>query len=204
MSRLVAFGCSNTYGHGLEDCHIEPINPGHEPSKFAWPSLLANMMNLEVVNYSKPGSSNLHILWRLINFKFEPDDLCVIMWTHFGRLPFAVLKYDSSMIEWNDYTDNRFKHQLPELEAENIIIKNVIAFHHASTFLEKEKIKHLMLLGSNDFFKVKVPDIEIPSLDKDIIVDRFRKDVALDKRHPGPITHQNIAKEIFNKLNVIY
>ena len=74
MSRLVAFGCSYTYGYGLSDCHIEPNKPGPNPSKLAWPSLLANMLDLEVVNCSNIGASNIHILWRLINFDFKNDD----------------------------------------------------------------------------------------------------------------------------------
>ena len=202
MSRLVTFGCSYTFGQGLVDCHIDPDMPGPKPSKFAWPDLLANMLNLDVINCSIPGSSNLHILWRLINFKFEPDDLCVIMWTFFSRTPFTTLKYDPSDIGWNDY-DNRFKNHLSVIEAENIVIQNTITFHHAFSHLENQKIKHLMCIGSVDYLIHKVPNIEIPSLDKDIIVNKFRKDIALDKKHPGPQSHQALAKEIFNKLYVI-
>ena len=55
MPRLIAFGCSNTYGQGLEDCHILPNFPGPSPSKTAWPNTLGNLLNCsEVINQSKP------------------------------------------------------------------------------------------------------------------------------------------------------
>ena len=57
MSRkiLVTFGDSCTYGDGLQDC-LPPKMPN--PSKFAWPTLLASQMDYDLVNLSKPGASN--------------------------------------------------------------------------------------------------------------------------------------------------
>ena len=54
MDRLVAFGCSNTYGEGLPDCWVDKNGDpsrtkagfhGPKPSKLAWPRLMANNMN---------------------------------------------------------------------------------------------------------------------------------------------------------------
>lgn len=45
MSRLIAFGCSHTYGHGLPDCFIPPHRPGTDPSKLSWPYPLGELLN---------------------------------------------------------------------------------------------------------------------------------------------------------------
>ena len=202
MSRLVTFGCSFTYGHGLEDCHIEPNKPGPNPSKLAWPSLLANMLGLEVMNCSNPGASNIHILWKLLNFDFKDDDLCVIMWTHFGRHPFSKLKYDSSIIDWDNYERDSIKN-MHVIGDEDISIRNMITIHHGYLHLLNKNIKHLFIIGSPDL-TVKFPDIEIPTLMKDIIIKKYLVDKALDDMHPGPNTHMSIAKELLDKINVIH
>jgi len=59
--RLIAFGCSYTYGAGLEDCFTPPIGHGPIPSKFAWPQLVANELNMECINMSSSGASNKEI-----------------------------------------------------------------------------------------------------------------------------------------------
>lgn len=203
MSRLVAFGCSYTYGHGLTDCHIDPNLPGSEPSKFSWPSLLADMLNVEVVNCSDPGASNIHMLWKLINFEFKKDDICVIMWSHFGRLPFSNLKYDPNNVIWENY-DRSVIRSLPDIDKENIIVKNCIVMHHAYSYLEMKNIKHMMVVAPNDLKSYKFPYINIPSLNADITIQKYQSDLALDNLHPGPDTHKTIAKEIYNKINVIH
>ena len=53
MSRLITFGDSFTYGHGLVDCHVPEKNwQGPNPSKFAWPQVLGDMLGIEVINKS--------------------------------------------------------------------------------------------------------------------------------------------------------
>jgi hypothetical protein len=203
MSRLITFGCSYTYGHGLEDCHIEPKSPGPNPSKYAWPNLLGQMLGLDVVNYSNPGASNIHILWKLLNFDFTDDDLCVIMWSHFGREPFSNLKYDSDNIDWDNYEDSVVK-SLPTLSRENIVIRNIIDIHHGYLHLTNKNIKHLFIMGPIDALLYKLPGIKIPTLMTDIHVKKYLVDLALDGMHPGPNTHMNIAKELMDKINVIY
>lgn len=202
MSRLITFGCSYTYGHGLQDCHIEPNIYGPSYSRLAWPSLLSNMLGVELVNCGKPGVSNLYILWNLLNFDFQENDLCVIMWTHYGRHPFTNLKYDSSIIDWDDFDSSVIK-KLPALDAENIIIKNHMSMHHAYTHLLSKNIQQYFVIGSSDGLLYKQPKLKIPSLDYEITINKFQVDKALDNMHPGPQTHLAIAKELFNKINVI-
>jgi hypothetical protein len=94
MSRLVAFGCSHTYGHGLPDCFIPPYNPGLTPSKLAWPNHLAKLMNIDcVVNQSLCGASNKEIWDRVLTFDFEKDDQVFILWGPVERTCFFTDQY---------------------------------------------------------------------------------------------------------------
>jgi hypothetical protein len=203
MSRLITFGCSITYGHGLEDCYIEPNNPGLVPSQKAWPSLLANMLDLELINCSNPGASNLHILWKLLNFDFNDDDLCIVMWSFFGRLPYSNLKYDSSIVNWNDYSSRVVK-QLPELEEESIVVKNYMSIHHGYLYLLSKKIKHNFIIWPTDGFRYANYFVKIPTMLREINGDHCEVDKALDKSHPGPKSHMLIATKLFEKINVIH
>ena len=75
MSRLVTFGCSHTYGIGLQD-----------PSKEAWPNVLGKLLEKEkTVNKGNPGASIKEIAHTAFNFKFLPTDTVVVLWTHLNR-----------------------------------------------------------------------------------------------------------------------
>lgn len=85
MDRLVTFGCSYTYGHGLPDCITDHGGAGKIPSKFAWPQLLAKKLDKELYNAGIPGASNKLIMDTVINFPFKPTDTVVILWTYLSR-----------------------------------------------------------------------------------------------------------------------
>ena len=203
MSRLITFGCSYTYGHGLEDCHIEPNKPGLVHSQKAWPSLLANMLNLELINCSNPGASNLHILWKLLNFDFNDEDLCIVMWTHFGRLPFSNIKYDSSIVNWEFFSDSVIQ-RLPELEEESIVVKNYMCVNHGYLYLLSKKIKHNFIIWPYDGVRYANHFIKIPTMLQEINEGHCEIDKALDRAHPGPKSHMSIATKLFEKINVIH
>lgn len=93
MSRLIAYGCSYTYGQGLEDCYIPQTHPdklgqygpGPNPSNFAWPAHLGRLLRCDVINRARPGSSNKEILWQILNCEHDQDDKVVILWSHVDR-----------------------------------------------------------------------------------------------------------------------
>src|SRR6056297_1465073 len=80
MSRLITFGCSHTYGQGLSDCRVNTYEPGPTPSKFAWPQVLADKLNLECVNMSEPGTSPKRNWYSITNFDFNEDDIVIVKW----------------------------------------------------------------------------------------------------------------------------
>jgi hypothetical protein len=202
MHRLVSFGCSYTYGHGLKDCHIEPDKFGPYPSQLAWPSLLSEKMCCTLVNTSSPGSSNIHILWKVLNFDFHNEDMCVVMWTHFGRIPFSRLYNDPTKIVWDHY-DNASSLQIAETEQENLVIRNFMLMHHAYLHLSQKGIKHLFVIATKDSKIYQCPNaLQTKSLFTDLTFPKI--DVALDKRHPGPKSHAAMASLLYNKINELY
>ncbi len=60
--KLYAFGCSNTYGFGLPDCwdYIRKLQAG-DPSQYSFPVLVSKELELELVNGSECGISNMWV-----------------------------------------------------------------------------------------------------------------------------------------------
>lgn len=202
MSRLVTFGCSYTYGHGLPDCHIPPTSPGKKPSDMSWAALLARRLNIELNNVSKPGISNAHILWHLLNYTFSKDDICIVMWTHFNRHPVSMLNADSSIMEWESYED--VKYTPNQLEDKNLTIKNFISIHHAHLHLLNKKINHIFLLVPwPEYTYACPPALDIPVLHRNIYLGNMMIDTALDGLHPGLESHKKIADSIYKEIHVI-
>jgi len=85
MSRLVTFGCSYTYGQGLNDCYNNKGTHGPYPSKYAWPNVLAQLLDRECINLGLPGASNKAIWYRAIKQHYNQDDIVVFLWTHIER-----------------------------------------------------------------------------------------------------------------------
>lgn len=84
--RLIAFGDSFTYGHGLKDCYEAGTGaPGPIASRFAYPQILGNLTNRKTFNYSYPGQSNKQMAKKAVDFEFQEDDWVIFMWTFFDR-----------------------------------------------------------------------------------------------------------------------
>jgi lysophospholipase L1-like esterase len=108
--RILAFGCSHTYGWGLS-------KNTDEPSQHAWPNVLAKMVKFPVLNFSKPGASNKFIWHSLMNTNIKDDDIVLVMWTYPHRTCIIEdLDFDKSFkhMSIND-TDNASKTYYKEL-----------------------------------------------------------------------------------------
>lgn len=121
MSRLVAFGCSNTAGQALPD-----YNDDYGHSKHAWPQLLGDKLGLSVVNLGKGGQSNKFICSQVLDTELHKDDLVVFMWTFFSRtcffteqgLPRRILPSQMDWWQWifRHNTTNEERSNLPKKE----------------------------------------------------------------------------------------
>jgi hypothetical protein len=217
MRTLVAFGDSFTYGHGLIDCWIKngdeyTVNSVH--SEYAWPSLLANDLKYNMVNRSKPGFSNLAILHRILNTKFDDNSLCVIMWSYPSRdmifkqhyrhqTEMFSKKIDNDKNTWHvgHWQDSDLsKNWLLTHNNTDLVMRTWFHIHHANLFLESMNIPHYNFFVDYSMIKAYKPMYcNIPF--KDITMHDFLfLDRALDGSHPGPLTQERMAKDIKQAL----
>jgi len=212
MSRLITFGCSHTYGHGLEDCIKENNMPGPIPSKLSWPNHLGNMLDKEVINMSRPGASNLEILCTILKFDFQDTDTVVILWTDFARdlifLPYPTNAHDLGfmpigtwMTKENDGVD--VESWLNVHTDYDLYVRSLINCHHAESYLENRRIKN------KSFFidypaTFKIPNfLKFKNLSDAKLWETmfFLHDRALDGGHPGPIAQKKLAEKIYKHIN---
>ena len=193
MSRLVAFGCSYTFGVGLPD--IYPRTSGL-PSDMAWPNLLGQQLNFEVCNLSSGGSGNSEILNKILQTDFEPDDLVIIMWSHFVRFDHFVCD-NSNYIGEREWTWERDVLVKSNLQWHNAY-KNYLTFHHAAMYLQYKRLKNMSFIAfAKDYEKYPKPNyLTIPNLYEII---GYHQDKALDN-HFGVKSHKVLADILYNKL----
>lgn len=198
--RLISFGCSFTFGQGLPDCYVTATNkPGILPSKFAWPQLLSNKLMLQCINLSEPGSSNKEILHKLLNFKFENDDIVVIMWS----FPDRWCTISESGINRLQLEENivAFDRVFTEYDLEFDLIYRA---NFAKLFLDRLNVKNYHLCVNTDFCKVAdTLSWNLVSFD-DINMCNIKLTVPpaldLDNPHPGIEAHKIVADRLYVKM----
>lgn len=81
MERLITFGCSNTYGYGLDDCWEDDSNP----SNIGWAAIMARELGKVYINKGITGASNKLIWHQILRTKFKPGDTVFILWSYIDR-----------------------------------------------------------------------------------------------------------------------
>ena len=200
MNNLVAFGCSYTYGHGLDDCFSPPDQAGSNPSNQAWPSILATDLGYHCVNCSRPGASNLEILLNLLQYSFKPSDTVIILWTVSERD--AILSSNGQIKPvgaWMKHT--LVKHWLEVHDQHDLGLRSWIYIHHAYQHLSNQKLNFKFLTVEPDhsvFFNVQpawTTDINFLPIKLTGFVEQHG--TALDQRHPSAACHRLFAKDIY-------
>jgi len=210
MNNLVAFGCSYTWGQGLEDCPWGSANP----SKLAWPTKLAEKLNLKAVNYGTPAASNKEILLRLLTSNITKSDTVVFLWTYSHRYgifsddfyensyrfskidSYAIKRYGPGM----DKLTGRFEYSsLLKLHTEfDLMADSCLSIQHAVFYLKSLGVTqyHFSVERMNtlSFMKTATPAF--------IGFNPFQGiDESGDGLHPGPATQQLIADTIYDSIN---
>lgn len=85
-----SFGCSFIFGTDLQDVNSHLGEPYSLPSKFTWPSLLAQSLGCEYQCYARPGSGNLRILEKVLSLSAQEPALFVIGWSWIDRFDYTV------------------------------------------------------------------------------------------------------------------
>lgn len=202
--RVVAFGDSNVYGHGLPDCYEEKNNaPGRRASLRAWPSIWANAINHNCLNRSAPGSSNKETLWRILNTKFEPNDYVAIFWT---------MKARTCIIGNNSLAGNGIDDQIEQFGPWNpkhnrwlardewdVILEQLMIIDHANRYLQSKKyIKQIINVSWSHDLPKELPNWCCWKWDLWNINTPGLKSLpkALDGMHVGEEAHKVIAAKM--------
>jgi len=199
LSRLVTFGCSLTYGHGLPDCFDQPTNgAGIKPSVHAWPQILANKLNWDCKNCSIAGASNKLILKTILDFDFHPNkDFVIVQFSFANR--WTIFRKDTWPIHLNAHNKEFFQ-WFKTTNDYDLYITSAMAIDCA--------FSHLKSIGCNFIFSCVDDDLE--EIKKYIkhaklpikSINEFYQDYpkALDTFHPGLECHTVYANYLFNSI----
>jgi hypothetical protein len=202
INRVVAFGCSFTYGSGLPGCKTgnNTTKISSKPAKQSWPFELGKLLNVEAVNKGVPGSSNIEILYHILNFDFQPNDFVVVMWSlpnrdmHFISGTKKIKPYRQLGV-WMSARSGYIAEWLSRVEPVDSIIKSWLYMHHADLYLKSLNLKYIHFPAFPHELSEHRPDFigPIDNLYTDGIscIDECKND-----RHPGPLSQIETAKTI--------
>lgn len=202
MSRLVAFGCSYTYGYGLPDCFIPPNSPGTDPSIYSWASIVAKGLKLSCDNKSRPGASNFEILEKILSYEYEPDDTVIVMWSFHEREMLYTDNLERVYLHTGSTQDVQSKWLSIHTDTD-FRMRTWIYTYTAHLHLESLNVKfHFLNVDFDKLFhdlkpkwaeKVKFLKPNLHFLGKCYTL-------GLDNKHPGIIPHAIVAKNILKEL----
>lgn len=192
MDRLVAFGCSNTFGQGLPD-----------PSKLSWPQLLANKLDIECYNGGVLGASNKQIMNQVMTFPFRTTDVCIVMWSYLSRYTildqeygryytYQELNHDNQILP--QMLDNRkskyyYRYVYNETDHLNMTLHYI---NYTKLHLEKLNIKN---------YHTCCDELDTP-LAFNIEFEKLRHEFpkGTDNSHPGIDAHAEVAERIYKRI----
>ena len=107
--KILAIGCSFTYGAELPDCDLDTLYIKKRPSNLAYPSLLGKLYDAEVVNLSVPGGSNGRIFRLAIDaVALDHYDLVICGWTDHCRADFRYNNNDLPTTALSTWATDQF------------------------------------------------------------------------------------------------
>jgi hypothetical protein len=193
--RLISFGCSLTFGHGLPDCHTPPNGPGNTPSKYAWPDLLSVHMNRKCINMSHPGASNKRIWKTIIDFEYQPTDVVFVLWSYVDRSSVIYKKHVHDIGPWMD--DDISKNYYKNYSKHDALLQSQLYISHVNSFLKEKNITVYNMIITKYWKNVfTLNGNETPHIP--LYIDDFRNyySTGLDKSHPGQECHNVFANAI--------
>ena len=211
--KIISFGDSFTFGSGLDDSK-DQLNV----SKYAYPQQLANMLDVECLNYALPGGSNKEIVFKILSSEITKDDIVTIMWTHHHRN--VILRKDLSTLgdalgdkigAWliNNASVNQIEHK------DTYTLKRIATAYYKYVHDDYDSINvsWLYIDYANRFLQEKakqvihciIPDVyefntKIPNWSSIINFHRFHQYWEENPRtlcnHAGPEAHKKFAKHL--------
>lgn len=220
IKKLIALGCSYTYGHGLTDCwNSQRQMPGPEPSKLAWPNTLTRCLNIATTkNLSKPGSSTKYALHTLANYP-NLDETCLVTIMYPSHVRSFRIPYEGDHLIPSNPTGNITKNQLYHYlklynELDALGTQFLYAEYLKSYVLEKTGRPLLPIIMSYGYYQQTYSDLH-PHLQGLPYAKRYFENAinlsvskyahigdwpfAEDKAHPGLGWHTDTAEFIAEK-----
>jgi len=144
--KLIVFGDSYSYGHGLPDCFESPVGPGNKPSKLTYADQLAEQLNIpEVLNFSVPGASNKLLNYKIISYgNFTEQDLVLVQFSFKERTFYLNKHANAEMVGTWRLDPTESEHLLEEWEyflrrsKHEILIDSYLSILLALTFLDSK------------------------------------------------------------------
>ena len=208
MSRVIAFGCSNTYGHGLPDCHIEPDHAGDALSVYAFPQLIADRLGYECINKSAPGGSNRRMWYNIINHRFAPGDLVLCHWSFINRYTYFSDKGEvQNLGMWSNTHKVVKAWQRYNGECNSKIdrlLESLCLIDHSNRYLKTQPVHVVNIKWGRKEIADDNPiwcDFEWHVPETEDLMHTHPK--ALDGKHMGAQAHQVIADRIMQHLTTV-
>lgn len=197
MQRLVTFGCSHTYGHGLADCLLCNGEAGDLPSQHAWPSLLSQKLKVKCANLAERGCSNKQIWKRILDADISQTDTVVIMWTYIQRSAVFMQEKTKIIGPWAKDKASRlyYKHLYNDRDSAIDLLGRA---NHVKLLLDRQGITNLHLSCLS--VPVQTEWNEVCFLFNLESYDSWPR--ALDNSHFGVEVQQDIAIRIHNILSL--
>ena len=205
---LITFGCSNTYGHGLEDCLRPDGTPGLTPSNLAWPTHTAKLLGYNLLNEGQAGASNRRIWHNALHYPYKADTV-IIMWSYLPRYSILKKSHEKNKNERLKRTNNihindqnktsrfYFKRLFDVYTAEQELLAYASHLHYELT---EQKVKNFHIFSDHGMYDADF----YGKLPKKMLWKHWgfhwtehRIDIASDNIHNGPKSHEAWGKKVF-------
>jgi hypothetical protein len=205
IGRLVAFGCSLTYGDGLPDCYVsDPTDPlgyhaGPVPSRHAWPRLAADMLGMDCLNLAGSGNSNTRILLGVLTHAWQPGDAAAVLWTYPDRDYLLLEGGPRNVGPWNATSWDTATSYYTAHDGCDMQTRAWISHHHAASYLSSIGIPFTMASAS-PWERGWWTGDDHRAIDASVFSQPFM-DVGLDGLHGGMLQHEAWAREFADRMS---
>jgi hypothetical protein len=207
------FGCSQTYGHCLPDCYVQPPKPkgiwdvdtADKPSEQCFAAIVGRELGVNIKNHAWPGASNKYMWYKMINKQYDADDTVVCVWTLIDRT-YVIRKDDAFHLGVWDSPCKRnqaFRRYVAQNDSnENLELDAFHLIDHAHRIVapKVKKILHYKMNPSLD----NPPDwFSLKFVNSLCYMVPLGHDLALDGMHYGVESHKTIAKQMIQDLTIV-
>jgi len=214
MNKIYTFGCSFTYGQGFPDS----LHAGKEypTSMYAWPNVLKNLVDQEVINLSWGGASMLYIQRSFcMNMdKFNEGDTIIIQWPFLSR--WSVIRgsdigdifnmtpgpvdLDEGLPHWDRYTSefSNVRHEVEMFCMISYSIQNICKnkkLNFVQRIFDDNDLRNIKKYKP-DWYNIKVPNLSLKCCLIDINKARLDKLLNVNMGHL-PDLHLNEGCHIY-------